>query len=150
VHVVSRLRGGADDESDVEDARCLPCSSSSGGDPPVVSARGPPSGFPGVGGSVAAAAPFAAAAVTPRGQRAQHPTGSIRVACPCGWIGHHYQFSCSCSHFAGAGFWAIRTVFGLVLHFSQWSTSRNDGPHTVFRSVLRSGLVSKGGVVIGT
>ena len=82
VHIVSRLRGGTDDESDVEDSRCLPCSSSSGGDPPVVSARGPPSGFPGVGGSVATAAPFAAAAVTPQGQKAQFPTGSIRVTCP--------------------------------------------------------------------
>jgi hypothetical protein len=82
VHIVSCLRGGADDESDVEDSRCLPCSSSSGGDPPVVSARGPPSGFPGVGGSVATAAPFAAAAVTPQGQKAQFPTGSIRVTCP--------------------------------------------------------------------
>jgi hypothetical protein len=33
-----------------------------------------------------------------------------------GWIDHHWQFSRSCSHFAG--FWAIRTLFGLVLHFS--------------------------------
>ena len=32
VHLVSRLRGGADDGSYAEDNRCLPCSSSSGGD----------------------------------------------------------------------------------------------------------------------
>jgi hypothetical protein len=46
--------------------------------PPVA----PPSGFPGVGGSVAVAAPLAATEVTPHGHRAQHPAGSVRVTCP--------------------------------------------------------------------
>jgi hypothetical protein len=65
-----------------------------------------------------------------------------------GWIGHPFQFSRSCSNFAG--FWAIRTVFGLVQHFSQGSTRRSEVPHAVSRSVLRSGLVRKGGAMIGT
>ena len=93
VHSVSRLRGGADDGSDTEDIRCLPCSSSSGGGPPVVSARSPPPGFPGLGGSVAVAAPFAASAVTPHGQRSPIPcwlhSGDVPLRPPCQWKSLH-------------------------------------------------------------